>query len=83
LSEAKFIARAPRRGAFSSASRRSGRGRWRLASFFILGGIIGGPFGNLIGRRFAAKRGFLSTVFASFVIAIGLFITWKGAAAVL
>jgi uncharacterized membrane protein YfcA len=48
---------------------------WRVAAFFIAGGIAGGVAGRLLGRRLGAHRGALAMVFAVFVILVGLYVT--------
>jgi uncharacterized protein len=56
---------------------------WRIAGFFIAGGVLGGLVGTLAGRRLGKAKGRLATVFAVFVIIIGLYVIWKGASALL
>ena len=56
---------------------------WRIAGFFILGGVIGGTLGTLLSRRLAQRKSLLATVFAGFVILIGAYVTWKGLAPLL
>ena len=56
---------------------------WRLAFFFIAGGVAGGVLGTLAGKRLANRRGVLSMVFAVFVILIGIYVSWKGLAPLL
>ena len=52
---------------------------WRIAGFFIAGGVIGGLAGNLAGRRLGKAKGRLASIFALFVILTGFYIVWKGA----
>jgi uncharacterized membrane protein YfcA len=61
----------------------SGLVDWRIAGFFVAGGILGGLAGSLAGRRLVKSRGHLATIFAVFVILTGLYVTWKGAAPLL
>jgi uncharacterized protein len=61
----------------------SGLVDWRIAGFFIAGGVLGGLVGTLAGRRLGQAKGRLATVFAVFVIIIGLYVIWKGASALL
>jgi uncharacterized membrane protein YfcA len=61
----------------------SGLVDWRIAGFFVAGGILGGLAGSLAGRRLVKSRGRLATIFAVFVILTGLYVTWKGAAPLL
>ena len=56
---------------------------WRLAFFFIAGGVAGGVLGTLSGKRLANRKGVLSMVFAVFVILIGIYVSWKGLAPLL
>jgi uncharacterized membrane protein YfcA len=51
---------------------------WRLAGFFIAGGILGGPFGAELGRRIAKRKALLSQVFAGIVAIVGLYVMVKG-----
>jgi uncharacterized membrane protein YfcA len=53
---------------------------WRIASIFIGGGVLGGLAGAYAGRHLAQRKGQLAMVFASFVIIIGIYVAWKGAA---
>jgi uncharacterized protein len=55
----------------------SGMVDWRIAGLFILGGILGGMFGNLAGRRLTGHKGALSVVFAGFVILVGVYIALR------
>ncbi len=55
---------------------------WRIAGFFIGGGILGGIIGSLAGKSLGKSKGRLAMVFAGFVIAIGLFVLWKGIASI-
>lgn len=57
----------------------SGLVDWRIAGFFIAGGVIGGLLGSFAGRRLGKAKGRLATIFALFVIMTGLYIVWKGA----
>jgi uncharacterized membrane protein YfcA len=61
----------------------SGLVDWRIAGFFIAGGVLGGLIGSLAGRRLGKAKGRLATIFALFVIVTGLYIMWKGAAPLL
>lgn len=55
---------------------------WRIAGFFISGGILGGIIGSLAGKSLGKSKGRLAMVFAGCVIAIGLFVLWKGIASI-
>lgn len=54
---------------------------WHIALVFIGGGVLGGIAGTIAGRHISKDRGRLAMVFASFVIMIGLYVLYKGAAA--
>jgi uncharacterized protein len=56
----------------------SGLVDWRIASFFVAGGFLGGIAGTLLGARLASERGRLALVFAVIVIATGVFVTMRG-----
>ncbi len=51
---------------------------WRIAIYFIGGGIFGGLIGSLAGQRLGQNKNMLTIVFASFVILIGIYIAGKG-----
>jgi len=61
----------------------SGLVDWRIASLFVAGGIAGGIAGTLAGKKLANRKGGLATIFAGFVILIGIYVTWKGLAPLL
>ena len=48
---------------------------WRLAAFFILGGILGGVLGSFAGWRLSRHKGALSLVFAAFTSPPALYIS--------
>ena len=56
----------------------SGMVDWRIAAMFVGGGIVGGLLGTWAGSRLAGRKGLLSTIFAGFVILIGIYVSWKG-----
>ena len=51
---------------------------WRIAAYFIGGGIIGGLIGSLAGQRLGQRKNILTIVFASLVVVVGVYITSKG-----
>lgn len=56
----------------------SGLVDWPVAGLFILGGAAGGVAGIMLGKRLAAKKRALATVFAVIVIAAGLYVILRG-----
>jgi hypothetical protein len=61
----------------------SGLVDWRIAGLFVAGGIVGGIAGTWAGKMLADRKGSLATIFAGFVILIGIYVTWKGLAPLL
>src|SRR4051812_24882363 len=51
----------------------SGLIAWDLAGLFIAGGLAGGVAGTSLARRLSARRGALSVVFASVIVAVALY----------
>jgi uncharacterized protein len=56
----------------------SGLVDWRIAAYFIGGGIFGGLVGSLVGQRLGQKKSTLAIVFASLVVVMGIYIASKG-----
>ncbi len=56
----------------------SGLVDWRIAIYFIGGGIFGGLVGSMVGQRISHKKSTLTIIFASLVVVIGLYIASKG-----
>ena len=56
----------------------SGLVDWRIAAYFIGGGIFGGLLGSIVGQRIGQKKSTLAIVFASLVVVVGIYITGKG-----
>ena len=56
----------------------SGLVDWRIAAYFIGGGIFGGLIGSLVGQRLGQKKNMLTIVFASLVVVVGIYIAGKG-----
>jgi uncharacterized membrane protein YfcA len=54
---------------------------WRLAAFFIGGGVLGGLAGTWLARRLSARRGVLNVVFAALIFIVGAYMLYRGAAA--
>ncbi len=54
---------------------------WRIAGFFILGGVAGGLAGTRLARHLATKRAALTRIFAVAVLAVAAFILWRSAGA--
>jgi uncharacterized membrane protein YfcA len=53
---------------------------WRVAAFFVAGGIAGGLVGVKLSVRLSEKRGALSKGFAAVVVCVAVFVLWKSAA---
>ena len=56
----------------------SGLVDWRIAAYFIGGGIFGGLVGSLLGQRLGQKKNMLTFLFAAFVVVVGVYIASKG-----
>lgn len=56
---------------------------WRVAGFFIAGGILGGLAGTALAGRLAQKRAALTRIFAVAVLAVAAFVLWRSAGAFL
>ena len=56
----------------------SGLVDWSLAGLFVLGGLIGGLAGTKLGSVLAQRKRALGVVFASLVIAVGLYVIARG-----
>ncbi len=54
---------------------------WRIAGFFILGGVLGGLAGTRLAGHLAAQRGALTRIFAVAVLVVAAFILWRSAGA--
>jgi uncharacterized protein len=50
---------------------------WRVAAFFIAGGIAGGLAGMALGKRIAKRRGLLQRLFAALVFAVAGYVVWR------
>jgi len=55
---------------------------WRIAAFFVLGGIAGGLMGVALAKRLAARRALLTRIFAGVVVAVAAFIIWHSLPAI-
>ena len=58
----------------------SGLVAWRIAGFFILGGLVGGYFGIQAANALAGRKRLLANVFSAVVAAVGLYVTARGLA---
>jgi uncharacterized membrane protein YfcA len=54
---------------------------WRVAMFFIAGGVLGGLGGVRLSGRMAAERTLLTRVFAGAVTIVAAFVLWRSAPA--
>lgn len=52
---------------------------WRVAGFFIAGGILGGLAGTALAGRLAKERALLTRIFAVAVLAVAAFVLWRSA----
>jgi len=55
---------------------------WRIASFFIVGGILGGLIGVNMSKKLATRRATLTRIFALAVFVVAGFVLWRSAPAV-
>lgn len=60
---------------------RSGWVDWPLAAVFALGGLAGGFAGARLARRLSERRGALEVLFAVLILAVGLYVLYRSAAA--
>lgn len=51
---------------------------WRIAGFFVLGGIGGGIVGTSLAKRLAARKDMLTRVFSGVVMAAGIYVVYRG-----
>ena len=61
----------------------SGLVDWWIALLLLAGGAVGGIAGAATARHLSGRRGMLATAFAVIVGAVGLYVVWRGAAAIL
>jgi len=61
----------------------SGLVDWWIALLLLAGGAVGGIAGAATARHLSGRRGMLATAFAVIVGAAGLYVVWRGAAAIL
>ncbi len=59
----------------------SGLVDWWLAALLLAGGIAGGVLGAHVSRRLAERRKALSYAFAAIVVAVGVYVVWRGSTA--
>jgi uncharacterized membrane protein YfcA len=52
---------------------------WRIAGFFIIGGIVGGLIGVTVSRYLAGRRAMLTQFFALAVFVVAGFVLWRSA----
>lgn len=58
----------------------SGLVDWQIAGIFIFGGLFGGLAGTFLSHKLSRQKSLLATLFSVFVIAVGVYVTWKGLA---
>jgi hypothetical protein len=59
----------------------SGLVDWRIAGFFIAGGIVGGLVGVKLSEHLAGRRAILTRIFAVAVFVVAGFVLWRSASA--
>lgn len=57
----------------------SGLVDWRIAAFFILGGVIGGVIGMRLAIRLSGHRGALTVIFATVLFAVAAYMLYRSA----
>ncbi|MBS0569542.1 MAG: sulfite exporter TauE/SafE family protein [Proteobacteria bacterium] len=60
----------------------SGLVDWRVAAFFVLGGIVGGLFGTRLSLHLGTQRNALNRIFAALVFVVALFILYRSGMAI-
>ncbi|HWA02561.1 MAG TPA: sulfite exporter TauE/SafE family protein [Rhizomicrobium sp.] len=50
---------------------------WRIAGFFIAGGVLGGLLGTSLAGRLARRRSTLTRIFACVVVVVAVFVLWR------
>lgn len=61
----------------------SGLVNWPLAALFIAGGAVGGGIGVFVGRWLSRYKHALQYLFSAVVIAVGIWIVWRGLGALM
>lgn len=56
----------------------AGKVDWAIAGNFVFGGILGGFAGTMLSGKLQGQKGLLNLVFASLVVVIGAYVTYKG-----
>lgn len=54
---------------------------WRLAATFIFGGVAGSLLGARLAKRFSARHGVLTTIFAGLIFFVALYMIWRSVGA--
>lgn len=66
-------------GASTAASyAASGLIDWRIAAWFIIGGVVGALPGGRLSRHLAERKQLLTMLFSAVVIMVGVYIVWRG-----
>ena len=55
----------------------SGLVDWRIAGYFIAGGILGGIVGTFVSTRLATQRDTLTQIFRAVIFSVSLYVLWK------
>lgn len=54
---------------------------WRIAAFFIAGGVVGGAFGMRAAVRLSARKGLLTRIFAGVIFVVAAYMLFRSAGA--
>lgn len=60
----------------------SGLVDWRIAGYFIAGGIGGGVIGTIVSTRLATQRDTLTKIFRAIIFSVSLYVLWRSYGAV-
>ncbi len=53
---------------------------WRIAGFFVLGGMLGGFAGVMAAKKLSTRKDLLTKVFSGIVMAAGIYVVYRGLA---
>lgn len=55
----------------------SGLVDWRIAGYFIAGGIAGGIIGTIVSSRLSTRRDTLTQIFRAIIFSVSLYVLWR------